>query len=381
MLLDFTRRNSRLVRHPSGRPYARFTTMANVSAVGSVEQRIRAVSLRVECHQSWYRKDRPCELYRIFSYTRQAAVTHWFGPTAIVRGAAAFIGLIRVSLLVHNSQATTQNWCGESEKLDTLEPTMGFKKLDLEGKVAVVIGGSSGIGRTLARGLAEAGADVVPSARRMELVNAVADEIESLGRRSLRVSSDVADRASLETALQATIQTFGKVDILVNAAGFNQRAPTLDFPEADWDHLIDTNLTGTLRACQVFGRHMIERSYGRIINIASMGSFLALYEVAAYCASKAGVASLTKSLAIEWARHGVCVNAIAPGYFRTPLSEKLLLGTPRGQEVLTRTPMKRFGELEELVGAAIFLASDGASFVTGTLLVVDGGYLASGVNQ
>jgi NAD(P)-dependent dehydrogenase (short-subunit alcohol dehydrogenase family) len=298
-----------------------------------------------------------------------------------VRGAAAFIGMIRASLLVHNSQATTQNWCGESENLDTLEPTMGFKKLDLDGKVAVVIGGSSGIGRTLARGLAEAGADVVPSARRMELVNAVAGEIESLGRRSLRVSSDVADRASLETLVQATIQTFGKVDILVNAAGFNQRAPTLDFPEADWDHLIDTNLTGTLRACQVFGRHMIERSYGRIINIASMGSFLALYEVAAYCASKAGVASLTKSLAIEWACHGVCVNAIAPGFFRTPLSEKLLMGTPRGQEVLTRTPMKRFGELEELVGAAIFLASDGASFVTGTLLAVDGGYLASGVNQ
>jgi NAD(P)-dependent dehydrogenase (short-subunit alcohol dehydrogenase family) len=258
---------------------------------------------------------------------------------------------------------------------------MGYKRLELDGKVAVVVGGSSGIGRTLARGLAEAGADVVPSARRLELVNVVASEIESVGRRSLRVSCDVADRGSLENLLQASVQALGKVDILVNAAGFNQRAPTLDFAEADWDKLIDTNLTGTLRACQVFGRHMIERSYGRIINIASMGSFLALFEVAAYCASKAGVASLTKSLAIEWARHGVSVNAIAPGYFRTPLSEKLLMGTPRGEEVLLRTPMKRFGELEELIGAAIFLASDAASFVTGTLLAVDGGYLASGVNQ
>ncbi|MFY9947920.1 MAG: glucose 1-dehydrogenase [Candidatus Sulfotelmatobacter sp.] len=258
---------------------------------------------------------------------------------------------------------------------------MGYKHLDLDGKVAVVIGGSSGIGRTLARGLAEAGADVVSSARRMELVNEIADEIETLGRRSLRVSCDVTNRGSLEKLLQASVETLGKVDILVNAAGINQRAPTLDFSETDWDRLIDTNLTGTLRACQVFGRHMIERGYGRIINIASMGSFLALYEVAAYCASKAGVASLTKSLAIEWARHGVCVNAIAPGYFRTPLSEKLLVGTPRGEEVLIRTPMSRFGALDELIGAAVFLASDAASFVTGTVLPVDGGFLASGVNH
>lgn len=258
---------------------------------------------------------------------------------------------------------------------------MAYSRLELNGKVAVVIGGSSGIGRTIACGLAEAGADVVPSARRLEQVGAVAAEIEALGRRSLRVTSDVTDRSSLEKLLRAALEAFGKVDILVNSAGYNQRAPTLDFPEADWNRLIDTNLNGTLRACQVFGGHMIERRYGRIINVASLGSFLALFEVAAYCASKAGVTSLTKSLAIEWARHGICVNAIAPGYFRTALTDKIFKGTTRGEEVLMRTPMKRFGELEELVGAAIFLASDAASFVTGSILAIDGGYLASGVNQ
>jgi len=258
---------------------------------------------------------------------------------------------------------------------------MGAFTLELTGKTAVVVGGTSGIGRAIAIGLAEAGADVISTSRRREQVEQTAQEIENLGHRTLRLTSDVSDRASLERVRDETVKAFGKVDILVNAAGITKRAPTLDFPEEEWNNILETNLTGTLRACQVFGRHMLEREYGRIINIASLSTFVALYEVAAYSASKAAVASLTKSLAVEWSRRGVCVNAIAPGVFRTALNQKLLDETGRGQEFLLRTPMKRFGLVEELAGAAVFLASDAASFVTGEVLVVDGGFLASGVNQ
>ena len=258
---------------------------------------------------------------------------------------------------------------------------MGHPSLELESKVAVVIGGTSGIGLTLAKGLAQAGADVVPSGRRADLVHSAADEIQALGRKSLALPSDVTDRASLEALLAATCAQFGKVDILVNCAGITRRTPTLDVSESEWNEILDTNLTGILRACQVFGRKMIERKYGRIINIASLSSLLGIFEVAAYGASKSGVASLTKTLAVEWAPCGVCVNAIVPGVFRTDLNQALLDDTPRGQEFLMRTPMRRFGNLDELVGATVFLASDAASFVTGHLLAVDGGILASGVNQ
>ena len=258
---------------------------------------------------------------------------------------------------------------------------MTFSPLDLSGKVAVVVGGTSGIGRAIAHGFAQAGADVIPTSRRAEQVAAAAREIEDFGRRSLRVTSDVADRASLERVLSEAVGTFGQVDILVNSAGRTKRAPTIEFSEEDWNSILDTNLTGTLRACQVFGRHMLERGAGSIINIASLSTFVALHEVAAYSASKAAVGSLTKTLAVEWSSRGVRVNAIAPGVFRTALNQKLLDETERGREFLLRTPMRRFGKVEELAGAAIFLASDAASFVTGEIIAVDGGFLASGVNQ
>jgi NAD(P)-dependent dehydrogenase (short-subunit alcohol dehydrogenase family) len=258
---------------------------------------------------------------------------------------------------------------------------MSYQGLDLTGKVAVVIGGTSGIGRAIAHGFADAGADVVCTSRRQDQVDAAADEIETKGRRTLRLASDVSDRESMQRVLEEAVAQFGQVHILVNSAGRTKRAPTIEFSEDDWNGIMDTNLTGTLRACQVFGRHMLDKGYGRIINIASLSSFVALYEVAAYAASKAAVASLTKSLAVEWAPRGVNVNAIAPGVFRTALNQKLLDETDRGKEFLTRTPMKRFGQVSELAGAAIFLASDAASYVTGEVIAVDGGFLASGVNQ
>ncbi len=258
---------------------------------------------------------------------------------------------------------------------------MSFAKLELNGRTAVVIGGTSGIGRAIAHGMAEAGADVVCTSRREEQVDVAAAEIEAIGRRTLRVTSDVSDKSSIESLLAECSAAFGKVDILVNSAGRTKREPTLDLDEETWNAILETNLTGTLRTCQVFGRHMIANGYGRIVNIASLSTFVSLFEVAAYSASKAAVASLTKSLAIEWAKHGVNVNAIAPGVFRTALNEKLLDESERGREFLTRTPMGRFGKVEELAGAAVFLASDAASYVTGEVLVVDGGFLASGVNQ
>jgi NAD(P)-dependent dehydrogenase (short-subunit alcohol dehydrogenase family) len=245
----------------------------------------------------------------------------------------------------------------------------------------VVIGGTSGLGKAIALGLATAGADTVAASRRSEEVDTTASAIEALGRRTLRRTADVRDRASIERLNKDVTRQFGRVDILVNAAGTTLRTPSLDCAEEDWQRILDTNLTGTMRASQIFGRAMVEHKCGRIVNIASLATFVAFRDVAAYGASKAGVGSLTRSLAVELAPHGVAVNAVAPGIFPTALNSELVTNTDRGREELMRTPMNRFGHPDEIAGAAIYLASNAASFVTGQILVVDGGYLATGVNQ
>jgi NAD(P)-dependent dehydrogenase (short-subunit alcohol dehydrogenase family) len=252
---------------------------------------------------------------------------------------------------------------------------------DLHGRVAVVVGGTSGLGRAIALALAEAGADTIATGRRREEVAAVTEEIQSMGRRSLVATCDVRNRTSLVAMADQVKQQLGVASILVNSAGITERIATLACTEESWDRILDVNLTGTLRACQIFAPDMIETGYGRIINIASLASFSAFHEVAAYSASKSGVASLTRSLAVELSRHGVCVNAIAPGIFPTALNSEFLYGSERGRELLMRTPMDRFGRAEELGGTAVFLASEQASFISGAVLAVDGGFLASGVNQ
>lgn len=245
----------------------------------------------------------------------------------------------------------------------------------VDGKVAIVTGATRGIGRAAAVGLAEAGADVVAlgNARSPE---GTCQQIAKLGRKALGFQGDLSDRPFREKVVSETLAQWGHIDILVNNAGTTVRTPAVDFSEADWDRVIDVNLTAVFRMCQLVGRQMLKQKSGKIINIASLQSFTGGITIPAYAASKGGVAQVTKALANEWARQNVNVNAIAPGYILTELTQPLYDDPVRTKEILDRIPVQHWGSPEDLKGPVVFLASPASDFMHGQIMLVDGGWMA-----
>jgi len=247
---------------------------------------------------------------------------------------------------------------------------------DLSGKVAVVTGASRGLGEGMALALARAGADCVLVSRSATDLEKVADRVKALGRRALVVPTDVADVGSVEAMAAQAAEGFGQVDILVNNAGVNVRKPAADFTEADWDQVLDVNLKGAFFTTLAVGRGMLRRKSGRVINICSLTSAIGIRHIPAYAASKGGLLSITRVLAVEWAPHGIRVNAIGPGYFITEMTQPLFEDPERRAWIESRIPLRRPGQPADLGGAVVFLASDASAYITGQILYVDGGWLA-----
>jgi 2-deoxy-D-gluconate 3-dehydrogenase len=245
---------------------------------------------------------------------------------------------------------------------------------DLTGKTALVTGGNVGLGQAIAAALAQAGANVVSTSRRP--ADETGAQVRALGRRFLSIEADLATTKPIAGIVQRTLSEFGRIDILVNNAGIIRRADSVDFSEADWDAVIDTNLKSAFFLAQAAGRHMIAQGNGKIINIASMLSFQGGIRVPSYTASKSGLAGLTRLLACEWASRGVNVNAIAPGYMTTDNTTQLRADEKRYAQILDRIPAGRWGEPSDLAGAAVFLASAASDYVNGAIIPVDGGWLA-----
>jgi 2-deoxy-D-gluconate 3-dehydrogenase len=252
---------------------------------------------------------------------------------------------------------------------------MGLDLFRLDGEVAVVTGARRGLGFGIATALAEAGADIV-SVQRSEGAPELEDKVHSLGRRLLVVPIDIAQENAAEVVLQRTLDTFGRADILVNNAGIQRRAPAAEFPLAYWDEVVAVNLRAVFLFCQAFGRHMLEQGHGKIINISSLLAMQGGFTIPAYTASKHGVAGLTKALCNEWAHAGVNVNAIAPGYMDTEMNVALINDSKRNAAISERIPAGRWGQPEDMGGAAVFLASAAADYIHGQTIVVDGGWMA-----
>ena len=247
----------------------------------------------------------------------------------------------------------------------------------LDGQTAVVTGGAGGLGAAMARGLADAGAAVAVADFNADQAKAVADRIATSGARALAVAVDVADRASVERMGDEAEARHGAIDVLVNCAGITHRSPAAEFPEAEWHRVLAVNLTGVFWGCQVVGQRMLARRRGSIVNIASIAGQIGLTGTVAYAASKGGVVMLTRALAVEWAAQGVRVNAIAPSWFESNIGDLLHREPSYAERAMRRVPMGRMGKPDELIGAALYLASAASTMVTGHVLAVDGGTLAS----